>query len=140
MVTFELSSDEGGPLYRRIAATVRRLIADRRLARGGRLPPARDLASQLGVNVNTVLRAYRDLSSESLVELRQGRGATVVGDAALARLHQLADDLLAEARRLGISRGELAALLIDRDRRLSAAVAADSGEPKPAAKKKFQRS
>lgn len=79
-----------------------------------RLPSARDLAAQLDVNVNTVLRAYRTLADEELIELRRGRGATVRAEPDLARLYELADELLAEAARLGVTRGELTALLMDR--------------------------
>ncbi len=60
------------------------------------------------------LRAYRALSAEGLVDLRRGRGATVHGKPNLARLYRLTDDLLREAARQGMSRGELAALLARR--------------------------
>ncbi|MDR7301173.1 GntR family transcriptional regulator [Haloactinomyces albus] len=109
-----LDSAEPGPLHERIAAAVRRAVCDGELEPGTRLPTARELASQFDVNINTVLRAYRQLSAEELVELRRGRGAIVRGDADRARLYSLADELLAEAARLGISRGELAALLASR--------------------------
>lgn len=103
-----------GPLHEQIAATVRRAVADGELRSGARLPTARELARQLGVNVNTVLRAYRQLSAEDLVDLRRGRGATINGELDRANLYRLADELLAEAARLGVTRGELAALLAAR--------------------------
>ncbi len=103
-----------GPLHERIAAAVRRAIGDGELQPGARLPTARELASQLDVNINTVLRAYRQLAAEDLVELRRGRGATVRRDTDRARLYYLADELLTEAARLGLSRGELAGLLARR--------------------------
>ncbi len=103
-----------GPLHERIAAAVRRAVGDGELEPGAQLPPARELASQLDVNSNTVLRAYRELSAEGLIELRRGRGATVRGGADRARLYYLADELLAEAARLGVTRGELAGLLASR--------------------------
>lgn len=103
-----------GPLHEQIAAAVRRAVANGDLPPGARLPTARELAGQLDVNVNTVLRAYRQLSAEHLVDLRRRRGATVRGQPDLARLYQLADQLLAEAARLGVTRGELAALLASR--------------------------
>ena len=97
-----LDPQASGPLHGRIAATVRRAIANGQLMAGSRLPTAKDLARQLDVNVNTVLRAYRQLA------------ATVAGQADRARLYRLADELLAEAARLGVTRGELAALLARR--------------------------
>lgn len=113
-MTLLLDPHGSGPLHERIAATVRGAIANLDLARGARLPSARDLAAQLDVNVNTVLRAYRTLADEELIELRRGRGATVRAEPDLARLYEMADELLAEAARLGVTRGELTALLMDR--------------------------
>jgi GntR family transcriptional regulator len=103
-----------GPLHERIAGAVRHAVAAGELAPGARLPAARALAAQLKVNVNTVLRAYRQLSAEDLVELRRGSGAVVRGEASMARLYELADELLAEALRLGVTRGELVGLLMRR--------------------------
>jgi GntR family transcriptional regulator len=48
------------------------------LAPGSRLPSVRRLAMELGVHFNTVGEAYRELSSEGWLDLRQGRGATVL--------------------------------------------------------------
>lgn len=81
---------------------MRKAVADGEVALGDSLPSTRDLAAQLDVNVNTVLRAYRDLRDEGLIELRRGRGATVVGAAGQAALTGLVDRLVAEATRLGV--------------------------------------
>lgn len=113
-MTIHLELGTAGPLHERIAAGIRRAIGGGEFVAGTRLPTARQLADQFDVNVNTVLRAYRRLSSEDLIDLRPGRGAVVRGQPDLARLHELADSLLAEAARLGVTRGELVALLIKR--------------------------
>ena len=47
------------PLYEQVAADIRRAIADGEARPGERLPLAKDLATVLGVNTNTVLRALR---------------------------------------------------------------------------------
>lgn len=107
---------DDGPLHERIAAGVRRAVADGEVAVGERLPGARDLAEQLDVNVNTVLRAYRDLRDEGLLELRRGRGATVVGAVEEAALTNLVDRLVAEAARLGVSLPSLLELVEERAR------------------------
>jgi GntR family transcriptional regulator len=68
-------------LHEQVAAEIRRAIADGEAGPGERLPPARDLATVLGVNANTVLRALRQLREEGLVEFRRGHGITVTGHA-----------------------------------------------------------
>ncbi|MTV24743.1 GntR family transcriptional regulator [Nitriliruptoraceae bacterium ZYF776] len=115
MVLLRIDPDGAGALHERIAGAVRRAVADGDVAPGDLLPAARDLADAVGVNVNTVLRAYRDLRDEGLVELRRGRGATVRRAAVdRVRLTELADALLAEAARLGVTREDLHTLLEDR--------------------------
>jgi DNA-binding transcriptional regulator YhcF (GntR family) len=61
-----------------VAGEIRRAIAEGEAKPGERLPPARDLAAELEVNRNTVLRALRQLRDEGLLEFRRGRGITVV--------------------------------------------------------------
>jgi len=85
------------PLFEQLASAVRAAIIDGRVIGGERLPAARDLAGDLGVNMHTVLRAYRELRDEGLIELHPGRGAVVVvrigGHAALAgAIHDLVDE------------------------------------------------
>ena len=93
---------------------MRRAVADGAVGVGDRLPATRDLADQLDVNVNTVLRGYRQLRDEGLVELRRGRGATVVGDVEQAALTEQVDRLLAEAARLGVPLTDLHDLIEER--------------------------
>jgi DNA-binding transcriptional regulator YhcF (GntR family) len=102
----------GEPLFRQIAAQLRGAIADGRLAAGDRLPPARELADALDVNMHTVLRAYRDLRDEGLVDMRRRRGV-VVREAVdgRARLVAAVAELAGEARRLGLTRAEVVALI-----------------------------
>ncbi|MEZ5375327.1 MAG: GntR family transcriptional regulator [Acidimicrobiales bacterium] len=91
------------PLHDQLAGQIRSSIAAGDLARGDRLPPARELADSLGINVHTMLRAYQALRDEGLLEVRRGRGTIVTGVApALASLTTLARSLVAEARRAGL--------------------------------------
>jgi GntR family transcriptional regulator len=91
-----------------VAAEIRRAIADGEAAPGERLPPARDLATVLGVNTNTVLRSLRQLREEGLVEFRRGHGITVSGQApSRSEIIVRARELLQYARRQGYQRGEL---------------------------------
>jgi GntR family transcriptional regulator len=96
------------PLYRQISAALRRAVRHGDVGVGERLPAARDMAKSLGVNMHTVLRAYRELADDGLIELRRGRGAVVrrgAGD--VAALRHLAAELVAEARRRGVSAAEV---------------------------------
>jgi GntR family transcriptional regulator len=100
------------PLHEQVAARIRRSLADGEAGPGERLPPARDLATVLGVNANTVLRALRQLRDEELVEFRRGRGITVSGGApARSTVIVGAKDLLQLARRQGLRREELVAII-----------------------------
>jgi len=69
--------DSAVPLYRQIADGVRALIARGHLAEGEALPSVRALGEMLGVNLNTVAKAYRLLADEEVVELRRGSPARV---------------------------------------------------------------
>lgn len=102
------------PLFEQIAAALRSEIAKKRVAPGERLPPARELAESLEVNMHTVLRAYQTLRDEGLLEMRRGRGVTVLQSAKpRARLVELARELLAEARRQHLDLDQLCELLKD---------------------------
>ncbi len=97
-----------------IAGTVRRAIGEGTLSSGDRLPAAKELAASLDVNLHTVLRAYQMLRDEGLIELRRGRGAIVIAsDLGMSKLTTLADDLVAQAKRLGVSRDELARIILE---------------------------
>jgi GntR family transcriptional regulator len=63
------------------------------------------------VNLHTVLRAFNELRDEGLVEMRRGRGVTVLDRKPQANLRQSAQGLAREARRQGISRNELLKLV-----------------------------
>jgi GntR family transcriptional regulator len=66
------------PLTRQIVDQLRVPLVDGSLKPGTVLPPVRRLATDLAVHFNTVAEAYRQLASEGWLDLRQGRGATVV--------------------------------------------------------------
>lgn len=100
-------------LAEQIAVQARSAIAAGELAPGERLPPARDLARALQVNMHTVLRAYGDLRDDGLIGMRQGRGAWVREDAApgLVHINELISQLVDEARKVGLSSQDLSRLI-----------------------------
>ena len=65
------------PIYRQVADEIKALIAGGALREGAQLPPVRQLAADLGVNLNTVATAYRELQAEGLLAIRHGAGAVV---------------------------------------------------------------
>ncbi len=65
------------PLYQQVADEIKALIARGALAEGATLPPVRQLAADLGVNLNTIATAYRELQDEGLLLIKHGSGAVV---------------------------------------------------------------
>ena len=108
MESFQIDLEDFTPLHVQVAGEIRRSIAEGEANPGERLPPARDLATVLGVNSNTVLRALHQLRDEGLLEFRRGRGITVVGGAPQRSLVVAqARELVHLARRNGYRRDEL---------------------------------
>ena len=106
------------PLWQRrrceqVAAGVRRRLRGGGLAGGDRLPPAKEVAGALQVNLHTVLRAYQLLRDEGLVDLRRGRGAVVVGTnpTALAGLRDAVHALVSAAAAAGMPQAEVIRLI-----------------------------
>jgi DNA-binding transcriptional regulator YhcF (GntR family) len=92
------------PPFEQVRSQFAAQIADGTLVVGTRLPTVRGLADDLGLAVNTVARAYRELEVAGLVETR-GRAGTVVsaaGDRAAERLHAAARQFAKVAHDLGV--------------------------------------
>ncbi|MBM3968983.1 MAG: GntR family transcriptional regulator [Planctomycetes bacterium] len=66
------------PIHDQIVTGLRGLIASGKLAEGDELPPVRQLAADLGINLNTVARAYRELTDAGLLASARGRGTIVI--------------------------------------------------------------
>lgn len=102
------------PIYAQIADSVRADVASGRIGPGGPLPPAREVATGLGINVHTVLRAYQQLRDEGLIDLKRRRGAVVTSAAAgLVELRGEVRALVDHAARLGVGPALLAALVAE---------------------------
>ncbi|MET7338579.1 GntR family transcriptional regulator [Nonomuraea sp. NPDC005650] len=102
--------DAGSPVppFEQLRAQLARQIRDRTLAVGSRLPTIRRLAVDLGLAVNTVGRAYRELEEAGLIETRGRAGSFVSasGEEARERAHQAAAEYAAVVASVGIDENE----------------------------------
>ena len=113
MLSVKVNKSDRTDLYLQVAAEIRRAISDGEAKPGERLPPARDLATVLGVNTNTVLRSLRLLQEEGLLDLRRGRGITVAGTPERGAVMQKVHELFEFARGQGYAPDELVQMIND---------------------------
>jgi GntR family transcriptional regulator len=74
---FALDLHSGVPVYRQLIDQVRSGVASGSLTSGDQLPTVRQLAVDLAINPNTVMRAYRELELGGLLETHQGTGTFI---------------------------------------------------------------
>ena len=100
-----LDPDSAEPPYEQVRRGIAERAAAGQLAAGTRLPPVRQLAAELGLAVNTVARAYRELEQAGLVQTRGRAGTVVTARAARtpAEAVQAARRYAERARALGLS-------------------------------------
>lgn len=111
---FRLDEHSGVPVYRQLIDQVRGGLASGSLTAGDQLPTVRQLAVDLAINPNTVLRAYRELELGGLLETQQGTGTFITekkprGDEVerQRQLEQLVGEFLARAGAAGFTVEEL---------------------------------
>ena len=73
------------PIYQQVADGIKGLIAQGILKENAALPPVRQLAADLGVNLNTIATAYRELQKDGLITVKHGSGAVVTSSTAAER-------------------------------------------------------
>jgi GntR family transcriptional regulator len=111
---FRLDLKSGVPVYRQIIDQVLGGIAAAKLRPGDQLPTVRQLAVDLAVNPNTIVRAYRELEIRGVLETHQGMG-TFVGNKKVKlsdverqrRLDRIAADFIARAGAEGFTVNDL---------------------------------
>src|SRR5436190_20573583 len=112
--TFELDLASGVPVYRQIMDQVMAGVASGALSTGNQLPTVRQLAVDLEINPNTVVRAYKELEIRGLIDTHHGTG-TFIGSLKVKRsdlehqrqLNQLVSDFVARAGSAGFTVEEL---------------------------------
>ena len=109
---WKIELHSGIPAYKQIANRLTAAMADGTLQRGDRLPTIRELNQALGVNPNTVAKAYRELALKGLIDGQRGFGSFVKLDDPVAtlpepkkkaKLAELYHRMLAEARSHGLN-------------------------------------
>ncbi|MGO9270088.1 MAG: GntR family transcriptional regulator [Terriglobia bacterium] len=125
ILKIDLASPEAA--YEQITSGLRTLLVARKFRTGDLLPTVRQLAMDLGVHHNTVAEAYRILAEEGWLDLKRGRGATVVErprpDAtpeAHAKFSRRLQELAARAIADGVPAAAIARELDDLSRKLRA--------------------
>ena len=111
---FSIDPKSGVPFYRQIIEQAKFAIARGDLQPGDRLPTVRQLAVDLSINPNTVIRAYRELEIEGVLDTQQGSGTFVSNRRPdvdrLERqrmLDQILTDMLARASAYGFTLDDL---------------------------------
>jgi GntR family transcriptional regulator len=118
---FTLDLQSGVPVYRQIVDQVQAGVATGALGPGRQLPTVRQVAVDLAINPNTVLRAYREMEIRGVLETQQGTGTFIShrqarpNDAERERqLEQLVSEFVARAGAAGFTLQDVAETLFDR--------------------------
>lgn len=117
---FRLNAHSGVPVYRQLIDQVLSAVALGTLRTGDQLPTVRQVAVDLAINPNTVMRAYREMEIRGILDTQQGAGTFVAEQASAApqeererQLAQLAGELVSRAGSLGFTLEELIETLRD---------------------------
>jgi len=118
MVSFDaFTIEDGSPIYLQIILYIKRCIIGGTIADGDELPSRRVLSALLGVNPNTIQKAYRMLEDEGLIQSHSGAKSYVAADAAaIARIRaQLLENdalnIINSMKQMGLTREDALALI-----------------------------
>ena len=128
MLPFSLTLRPGDPVVDQVVYAVTRAVVSGQLRPGDRFPSVRALSQELKVNPNTAQRIVALLAEAGLLAVEPGIGTVITGQAArgagpkksetAALGERLAEPLIVEARRLGLTLTELLDLVRERWKRL----------------------
>jgi GntR family transcriptional regulator len=118
---FRLDNASGVPVYRQLIDQVQAGIATGVLSAGYQIPTVRQVAVDLAINPNTVMRAYRELEIRGVLDTQQGTGTFIAvqapqidDDGRTRRLDQLIDEFVARAGAGGFTLAEIVDALKER--------------------------
>jgi GntR family transcriptional regulator len=112
MTFFRLNASSGVPLYVQLMEQVKHAVETGVLRPGDQLPTIRALAQELVMNSNTVVRAYRELEHEGIVELRHGLGAFIRSSVSargkvMRQAQNVVESAIERLRSLGVTEQEI---------------------------------
>ena len=116
-LSFQLSFSSGVPAYLQIVQQVEQALRTGTLKAGDRLPTVKEVASEVAINPNTVVKAYRELEVQGLIEGRQGIGTFAVRrpsgppPSTQLRLARSLDRWVRAARNAGLDEAAIDALM-----------------------------
>ena len=119
MIEFHLDARSGVPTYLQLVQQVRQAVRLGILRPGDQLPTVKEVVSALAINPNTVLKAYRELDLEGLVEGRRGVGTFVSSEltpsppGGVKELRSALQRWVGRARAAGLDDENMAALFAD---------------------------
>ena len=117
MIEFHLDGHSRVATYMQVVQQVKQALRTGLIGPGDQLPKVREVAESLAINPNTVLKAYRELEIEGLVEGRPGVGTFVTRSlagpsrAAQAARRRGLEGWLRRARAAGLEREDVVALV-----------------------------
>jgi GntR family transcriptional regulator len=114
LFAFRLDGHSGVPVYRQLIDQVQGAVAAGALAAGDQLPTVRQVAVDLAINPNTVLRAYREMEIRGMLDSQQGTG-TFISDQKIEhskddrdrKLNQLVTEFVSRAGAAGLTLKQL---------------------------------
>jgi GntR family transcriptional regulator len=143
--TFTADKSADIPVYRQLIGQINCIIHTKQLVSGETLPTIRQLASQLNINPNTVVRAYEELQSAGVISKRRGSGCVVAASVKPlnsktreALLSDQIEQLVFKSSELGVSTAELMRMIGSRSgkpvarKKQSAAAISPAPTPSPA--------
>lgn len=118
MITFDgMVFDENVPIYQQILTHIKRGIVSGSIQNNDELPSRRVLSSLLGVNPNTIQKAYRTLEEEGLIESHSGaKSYVILSELKIAKVKEelLADEIkkaVTALKQMGLSKDETIELI-----------------------------
>jgi DNA-binding transcriptional regulator YhcF (GntR family) len=119
VIEFHLDARSGVPTYLQLVQQVSQAVRLGILLPGDQLPTVKEVVGSLAINPNTVLKAYRELDRQGLVEGRRGQGTFIADTAAslpvddVKALRAALERWVAQARAAGLDDDAIAALLAE---------------------------